>query len=532
MSDIHDPSASTSNTPEARPNDGSSSSTPSNRIEQNIAIDAVGTQPVTGYPPATQHQHLNHLSAIDFSNLDSLLSAANNNSIETSGLTPPFLPTSLDDLFVQMPNWLLNSNIGVDAPVTSQASIQPFDDSLQPAPSSQQNGVDVVFDQSNSLVSYQPASAWASSSNTAISKSDHPIDIIRQPDALAAYFPSPEQRHLFRHFVNETAPDLLVTPVPPSNNPWLTHFANLALGQASGTDVAHDAFRLALLSLASFDMGMKMDSTLRCKEENAMYALSEEHRTSAMNILEMGKIVGKAPVQVEGDSNSADLTLGVAIALGIRDVRQIESVFVRVGDQGADEASRMFPMTQRLAGTQDWEKPIALGTQVVLDHQGPAKYIAESPTKERRFLVEQMACIEMLGMMTIFYAPTILAWDNDWLFDVPSGGDQSRQIEFLKSGNAEFNFPAVTAKIQEMDRALTDRGDRLLREVQSLRVEELSLQSSRALRGIRTLLPCMEISLIAGDLCQADMNQEHIQSKVSAVLDTVEEAISQGMYAG
>ncbi|OCF31723.1 hypothetical protein I316_06530 [Kwoniella heveanensis BCC8398] len=521
MSDIHDPSASTSNTPEARPNDGSSSSTPSNRIEQNIAIDAVGTQPVTGYPPATQHQHLNHLSAIDFSNLDSLLSAANNNSIETSGLTPPFLPTSLDDLFVQMPNWLLNSNIGVDAPVTSQASIQPFDDSLQPAPSSQQNGVDVVFDQSNSLVSYQPASAWASSSNTAISKSDHPIDIIRQPDALAAYFPSPEQRHLFRHFVNETAPDLLVTPVPPSNNPWLTHFANLALGQASGTDVAHDAFRLALLSLASFDMGMKMDSTLRCKEENAMYALSEEHRTSAMNILEMGKIVGKAPVQVEGDSNSADLTLGVAIALGIRD---------------------------RLAGTQDWEKPIALGTQVVLDHQGPAKYIAESPTKERRFLVEQMACIEMLGMMTIFYAPTILAWDNDWLFDVPSGGssasdiwlgqtyaanmcqgDQSRQIEFLKSGNAEFNFPAVTAKIQEMDRALTDRGDRLLREVQSLRVEELS---SRALRGIRTLLPCMEISLIAGDLCQADMNQEHIQSKVSAVLDTVEEAISQGMYAG
>ncbi|WVF68290.1 hypothetical protein IAT40_003055 [Kwoniella sp. CBS 6097] len=444
---------------------------------------------------------------------------------DSSGSGLPFLPVSLDDMFVQMPQWLFNHTS--DIPSSSQATIQLFDDvSL---PSAQPSALDALLGAADSLV---PVTNGTVPNLPPYPAYTHQANIVSQPEELATYFPTAEQRQLFRHFIHETASDLVVTPVTPGSNPWLMYLSPLALGEPFGSNVSHDAFRCALLSLASFDMGMKINGSLRSKEDNAMYALSEEQRTGATNLLDMRALADSGISRSDKEiTEAADLTIAVAIALSIRD---------------------------RLAGTQDWEKPLALGTTAITSLGGPAAYLDRRPTRDRRFLLEQMACIEILGMMTIWYAPKIMTWDNDWLFradeedamqdhmhivygwDRPTLqfcarsmilGDEARQVEFLKRGNANYGFEQVKIKVQNMEQAVLSRSNELLQEVQTLRVKAMSVRSTRAARGIMSVLHCMEISILAGGAGR-EVSEPQIQKKVKAVLDTIEEAISQGMYAG
>jgi len=84
---------------------------------------------------------------------------------------------------------------------------------------------------------------------------------------------------------------------------------------------------------------------------------------------------------------------------------------------------------QRLAGCQDWELPLRIGQTIIEEAGGAAALINARPTADRRFLVEQMAILELigeivssargrqahhLGHLTIWVAPRIFAWDNEW----------------------------------------------------------------------------------------------------------------------
>ncbi|OWZ26191.1 hypothetical protein C356_07045 [Cryptococcus neoformans c45] len=354
--------------------------------------------------------------------------------------------------------------------------------------------------------------------------------ILQQPDGMATYFSSEEQRQLFRHFVNETAPDLLVIPTTHSNNPWLVHLSPLALVKPSGQDLTHDALRAALLSLASLDIGMKMDKAIKDQQNNAMYGLSEAQRSTAMKLLDMGRCVEA----VSNDLESADLTVATAVILAIRD---------------------------RLAGSPLWEAPLAHGVGTIISYKGAAGFLGKNVNAGRRFLVEQMACAELLGAMTNLTAPKLLQWENDdWLMypgedgmkdnlELVYGwnrailqfcaralilGDEGGQLDRLKRGNAEAGYPAVNDNINAREISLSLRSGQLLDEIIHVRSSATPLVlPTRAVHGINSILLCVEIALMADFLgYDAALYDERIQSKVRAVLNTVDEAFSQGMYSG
>jgi hypothetical protein len=154
------------------------------------------------------------------------------------------------------------------------------------------------------------------------------LQVLEQPDQLAQFFPSLEQRHQvssclfivtyvqFRHFFHKTSESLLVVPTSQSTNPFLCHFSHLALGAPAGQSIAHDAFRLALLSLASVDFGIKMDQSGPSMGDNAMYATSDEQRSESFKRLRACSVAGI----FKEDPNDVDLGIATVVALNIRDV--------------------------------------------------------------------------------------------------------------------------------------------------------------------------------------------------------------------
>lgn len=54
-------------------------------------------------------------------------------------------------------------------------------------------------------------------------------------------------------------------------------------------------------------------------------------------------------------------------------------------------------VAQRLAGCQEWEPPLQIGRDIVVNAGGSAAFINARPTADRRFLVEQMAVLELIG---------------------------------------------------------------------------------------------------------------------------------------
>nr|XP_018264318.1 uncharacterized protein I303_02483 [Kwoniella dejecticola CBS 10117]OBR86476.1 hypothetical protein I303_02483 [Kwoniella dejecticola CBS 10117] len=338
-----------------------------------------------------------------------------------------------------------------------------------------------------------------------------------EPD-LVPYFPSEEQRQLYRHFISEAAPNLLV--IECSSNPWLVHLSPLLLARPSGQDVAHDAARSALLSLASFDIGMRMNQTLREPQSNSMYRMSDVYRSEAIKMLEIGKWANVLK------DEAADLAVATAVLLATRD---------------------------------EWEEPIGYGVDVIMSHGGPAAFLSRQVNATRRFLVEQMAFVELLGALTNWIAPKILGWDNDaWLMDSSREDDHlqlvygwdratvqicarsmslfdaARRIESLKRSNAATKYSSIAASIKSGEMFMAERTGQLLNELAQLRAQASPLvPSTRAVRGITSTLLCLEIALLTdGAQPEEALREERVQSKVRAVLSTIEEAISQGMYSG
>jgi hypothetical protein len=74
----------------------------------------------------------------------------------------------------------------------------------------------------------------------------------------------------------------------------------------------------------------------------------------------------------------------------------------------------------------EWEAVLRIGVDVIIHFGGPVQYIATNPTKGRRFLVEQMACVELLGeflirlslrsgALTTWIAPRLILSEDTWL---------------------------------------------------------------------------------------------------------------------
>ena len=51
---------------------------------------------------------------------------------------------------------------------------------------------------------------------------------------------------------------------------------------------------------------------------------------------------------------------------------------------------------QRLAGESDWKEPIKLATEIVREYGGPESYLSGDDNPSRRFILEQMACQEII----------------------------------------------------------------------------------------------------------------------------------------
>lgn len=148
---------------------------------------------------------------------------------------------------------------------------------------------------------------------------------------LQVFFPSVEQRRQvslgprcqalthsiqFRHYVNETVDAIVAVRTPKAQNPWRHHFAQMALGAPHGSSIAHDAFRLGILSLASFDMGFRESGEPAEEEDNALYAASIGQRTDALKLLRSMAVLKS----YQTDIVAADLAIGTAVSLCIRDV--------------------------------------------------------------------------------------------------------------------------------------------------------------------------------------------------------------------
>lgn len=52
---------------------------------------------------------------------------------------------------------------------------------------------------------------------------------------------------------------------------------------------------------------------------------------------------------------------------------------------------------QKYAGDERWEEGLVLSASVVMSAGGPRPFMAARETPQRRFLIEQLVCMELLG---------------------------------------------------------------------------------------------------------------------------------------
>lgn len=90
----------------------------------------------------------------------------------------------------------------------------------------------------------------------------------------------------------------------------------MALGAPYGSNIAHDAFRLGILSLASFDMGFKESGGSIGGEDNALLTASAGQRSDALKLLQSMAVLKS----YQTDIVAADLAIGTCVSLCTRDV--------------------------------------------------------------------------------------------------------------------------------------------------------------------------------------------------------------------
>ncbi|KAH8080231.1 fungal-specific transcription factor domain-containing protein [Filobasidium floriforme] len=206
-------------------------------------------------------------------------------------------------------------------------------------------------------------------------------------DALKPFFPRDMDRLLFHHFTDNLCQEMTAVRVDTCQNPWLTQFAILATLLPHGFSPAHDAFRSSLLALASSDRNYKTSRP------------GSEYRQIALDLLYMTVSIGEAgPGTIEGD-----MIIASSLALTLRD---------------------------KFAGDQRWEEGLLIGTSVILSAGGPLRFMAARPTPQRRFLIEQLVCLEVWAFSCVLRRPLLCDDLGEWFLDGAEYGLQD-QVEIV-----------------------------------------------------------------------------------------------------
>lgn len=344
---------------------------------------------------------------------------------------------------------------------------------------------------------------------------------------LRAFFPDLEQRQMFYHFLRETADVIVAVPTPRHRNPWRHNFVKLAVGTPSGLDVVHDAFRFGLLSLASFDIGYRMSPALLAPGDNAMYDCSRVQRRRAIDALRAAKTMGK----FRGDLAAADLAVATVVSLAVRD---------------------------RLAGTAEWETPLKLAIDIVLGFGGPEIFIALDPTPARRFLIEQLACVEIVGCLMSIESPRLLSPDSLWLTEAPPAleyddhvelvygldrdvvqflarsmqlVDLKRETEALSATLESFPHPDVERGLQEKTAAMIARAHAFLSDDGLPLVPRTLIKPRRILAG-NLLSRSVTILWIRVEILLQSGRSDDVRDVIDTILDLVEHEIEQHVSHG
>lgn len=207
------------------------------------------------------------------------------------------------------------------------------------------------------------------------------------PDPLSVWFPLSRERILYRHFVASLADTMIAMPNHKHLNPWKIHFAKLALGKPPGQDLGHDVFRKALLSLSAYDLGYRIATSSGIALEEVYHSpvvhFSEGLRNEAGQMLEAA-VVDK---RLQQNSSSVDLVLGACISCSFRD---------------------------RFAASSIWTQSIDIASTIMQQSGGTLSFLRLSSNLARRFMLEQLACIDLFASFLKIDTPLIMPAESVW----------------------------------------------------------------------------------------------------------------------
>lgn len=121
----------------------------------------------------------------------------------------------------------------------------------------------------------------------------------------------------FAHFVEETAPALLVVDAGPADNPWLAQVVPLALAENSKGSLSHGLLRSAILSLSLAHMSLQPGGSSDSSTNDRLLAHSNESKRQIMSQLEALETLD----MFEDGGVDLDALLATVWAITARDVR-------------------------------------------------------------------------------------------------------------------------------------------------------------------------------------------------------------------
>ncbi|PWN49193.1 hypothetical protein IE53DRAFT_159891 [Violaceomyces palustris] len=251
------------------------------------------------------------------------------------------------------------------------------------------------------------------------------------PSELNPFFPTVEQQSLFRHYIQDVAPQLCVIPVAPEKNQWIQHHARFALRTPSGQNGYEDSLRSALLSIAALDIGYRLANTGETNDLGAssmFLELSSSRRAESLALLRATLALRDKHLQ----RDDAALLLAIVLGLATRD---------------------------RLAAHEDWQEALQIAQKAIAELGGPAAFLDYSD-RSSLFLIEQIACFEVLGSLTSDESPTFLQpWDDWWyrLMDSPTKKENDGVEQTYGLHRGMIDMLARMTRVEATRRELQDQ---------------------------------------------------------------------------
>ncbi|KAG7532229.1 hypothetical protein FFLO_03697 [Filobasidium floriforme] len=394
-----------------------------------------------------------------------------------------------------------------------------------------------------------PIATIALASASASASEEEPRSILyRSVNELEPFFESVEQLHHFKHFTHQTSLGLISTPCPPHLNPWLTDFAQLALVHPHGTSALADTLRVAISSLVSVDIGSRLQSSFgpkdaggTCSDRQHQHQHQHQHHHHCNAVLELAAVQRKRALRALDKTkclptDSLDLTLfiGACLALSTRD---------------------------RLAGDDDWESVLHPARRTIAQAGGPAICTMDRTDRYRTFVIEQIACTDMLCTDFTHQQSGIVTQDSSWLKrakladgkqhdDVELIWGMSRPVMTLYHDNIRvwslkrdlMHLEALrrasvtlttleTAIYDDTRRAMKIAAEGLLGKIARMRQEtQVSQNLPRVTLGNMAFLATYETVIHAEIL--GNWHIAEIQHSVDAIMELITEAMSMGMFIG